>query len=303
MNQKDIQQQTEHYLRGEMTETERSNFLNAAQQNPALADELAFQQQLFRELGDTEKQQFVAQLASLSGAFFSAPTAASPVLRSISKFILPIVGAGILISILGWYVLTRQQQPASVESARPPDSNGVAMMDGPNVHRVDSTVAMHPMATTPALPDKTPSTAVERPAASTSTVPAADPVDFVPNAYWEGLAARKLVGSDRSIRANARLSGGKKLTLKINMEWPGGETPAPMVVSFYSNKDQDRTAATLLKQVTLELLSQVSDDPASNGKKSYSLEYSAGVNWKPGLYYYVISFEKDAQPILVGKLR
>lgn len=306
-----MQQQIERYLRGEMSASESAAFKAQTLKDPALAAELAFQEQLFRELGDAPKQQFVALTDTIADAYFGAPPAVSAP-TAFRKYITPVVALIFIGGALGWYFSQKKSDhllSKTSNSTIEGNNTGSVVTAPSNLPDADTKTEQN-AGTKPeqAVDNAAQPTAKDLPKTSASkdnqsvATNTDNRPEFQPNAHWETLIGKKLVAAEYDIRANAKMAKSRELTFKVNMKWPEVETPAPMVVAFYSNSDQDRISQTPLKRVTLNLLSQVAGQDQS-GKKTYSLDYTAGVNWKPGLYYYVISFENDEKPILVGKFQ
>ncbi len=306
MKEQEIQEKIAQYLRDEMAEADRAAFRQAADQSPALAQELALQQQVFRELGDRPKQQFVADLEALSGEFFDPlPPPGKP---SGGRYGLPLLLAGLLAAGLVWYFWPKPPAPLT---ATMPETTPVAPISAAATNPVASPAPLpsNASADAPTAPVSTtnqtaaPKTAAPPAASTDSAKPQMDAAAFAPNPSWEKLATQNLLEPGQKIRAKTKFSAGKTVAFDLVVEWPAGEMPDPMVVFFYSNKEEDRAAGKFLKRVPLDLMQQSSGDSDGSGPQKYTLNYSAGIDWPPGLYYYVIARERDAKPVFVGKVR
>lgn len=313
----------ERYLRKEMSSEERSQFLEQVQASPDLARELAFQENLFRELGNSGKRRFADTLCAISDDFFgpssgSASTVSLPDAPSGGPGALaPGAGSGgrfalyglIAVGVAGllWYTWSStasmsevQHQQTSIPPSAPavPNSSEVAVVVAPPADKNTTSTA-------------TPPSAGAAPAASTppdaphaAAAPVQETGSYLPNAHWEQLADRQLLSGERRIQAKATVKGNNALNLTFDLRWPGGEVPGALQVAFYNNAEADRVAGKPpLRTVDLELLQSLSNEEDAVGNKKYNMTYSTTISWPRGLYYYVITRAGSPEPIYVGKVR
>lgn len=313
----------ERYLRKEMSPEERSRFLEQVQASPDLAQELAFQENLFRELGNSEKRRFADTLYTISDDFFGpssgstsavslpdvpsgGPDALAPGAGSGGRFALySLIAVGI--AGLLWYAWSStasvsevQHQQTSIPPSAPaaPNSSGVAVVVAPPTDKNATSTATPPAAA--AAPD-----AAATPGAPRAAVaPVQETGTYLPNAHWEQLAGRQLLNGERHIQAKANVKGNNTLNLSLDLRWPAREVPGALQVAFYSNAGADRVAGKPpLRTVDLELLQSLSNEEDAVGNKKYNMTYSTTISWPRGLYYFVITRAGSPEPIYVGKLR
>jgi hypothetical protein len=282
----------EQYLRGEMSAQQRTEFLNMVRNSPELASELAFQEQLFKALGDENKRRFTGQLEAIGVDFFKDTPLAMGTSSLPRWWFLPLL---LLVAGAVWYFWPAAPNSAvSVISTPPPGSADPAIAVPSNDTAIVSAPTQAVTSTAKAETDDL----------KTNAAPAA--IDkgpaFAPNAHWEKMSAQRLSGnSAKQIKATGKIKNSGEIGLSLQFKWPAGEKPGPMTVYFYNNSEADRLNNNPIKKIDLNLIEQSAGDGSS--PSAYSLDYSAGVSWPPGLYYFVIVPSGSNEPIYVGRMR
>jgi hypothetical protein len=291
----------EQFIRGELSSQQQTEFLSTVQQSPKLAAELALQQDIFRELGDEKKRNFASQLHAIEGDFFKQQPDVPPAPGAALGrwWILPVL------LVLGgaiWYFWPQKPETAATAPTNPtnPTTSTNPTADSPSSETLK--VAPNPTSSTNSTTSTTPTNSTTPITPTTSTTDKGP--SFVPNAYWENLIGKNLTGSaDKIITASGRIKKGNQAALSLQFKWPKGEQPAPMTVYFYNNSEQDRLNNNSLKQVNFDLLQQMSEGADAQNMTTYSMDYSADVNWAPGVYYFIVAERGSAKPMFVGRLK
>lgn len=298
MDKNKRQQTIEQYLRNELPASDREDFERSMSTDPALSSDVRLHQMLLEEFGDREKQDFINELDALGDRYFGPDEAPPKKGRNRRLFlgIALLVMAGIgLLWLLSPAPAPEEDQPESEIFVPPsPVEDGSAPIKLPEEQTPTDEPATAPQEPTAPQPERTP-----RPIAQ------ADPADLTPNPYLEDLINSNLRGNELQFsEVEARLNAGR-----FRLEGQVQKRPADedrLAIFLYSNKEQDFLDGNPLARLTLDLEPVPTAEEARNAAgeilQTFRFAVEEKASWKPGLYYYFIARESDAEPLYTGKI-
>lgn len=298
---KDKQQQTiEKYLRDELSAGERERFVEAMEGDPALASEVRLHQMLQQEFGDREKQEFIKELDVLGDRHFNPPPDPGKRGRNWNYWL----GGGFLVAIV-IAIWLYQSFSTPVPDQPVPE---VLTPSAPTEESAPPVVLPEeqPTSTEPEVTPRAAPSAPRRDKPGERPIAQADPADLTPNPYLEALIGSNVRGGAPEFSGIEARFNQKQFVLEGQVKRPAEDTGS-LLVFVYSNKEQDFLDGKYLSRFLLDLTPLPAGEPerSATGALLQSARFSLAqsVGWKPGLYYYFIAREDEAEPLYTGKIQ
>ncbi|MCB0586983.1 MAG: hypothetical protein KDD06_16885 [Phaeodactylibacter sp.] len=283
----------EQYLSGELSAGERERFRQEMESDEELRAEVALHRMLQEEFGDRPRQELIQKLDTLGEQYFGPPP------PSVGRKGWRLILAVILVVLAGSGVIWLSLSSPAPEEARPDTEERIphapeapVFPEPPNTSRQEGVPAQ------PAPPEHEDRTS--------GPVAQANPADFAPNPYFEGLMNGTVRGEGLRFSAvNARVENGQFI-LQGQVRKPAAEERS-LAVFVYSNKEQDYIDGNVLLRFPLNLQPDMEVEPvltpAGEELQAFDFTVAERVTWRPGLYYYFLAWEQEEEPLYIGTVR
>lgn len=274
----------EAYLDGTLPEPEREAFEAELERDQTLAAEVELHRRLHRTLGNADEWAFRQNLEAISEAYEAPAENGKPGNRSALRLLLGIL---ILITVASLLYYFFMPAPDAAPSAEPPKAEQPAPLP---------TAPEEAPANEPEEEEAAP-TPKDTPEAMTEPDIPADQ----PNGALEALVAASPLSTTYELAVEANLSA-QGFTLEGEMLSAQYEAGQPMTVALFDNQPGSYPDAPR-HTGELQVMEADEDAPiAFAAKKAYFLAYEAALDLPPGLYYYVIRVDGEAEALWVGKV-
>ena len=277
----ELDQLIDQYLQDTLSKADKEAFEARMNADTDLAARVDIQRWMRQELGDQEKQAFVAQLADIASGFSDeseSKTVVRPLFQRPATWVL--AAAAVLLILLLVFGPSGKEAtlPMAVER---PDSIP---------EQVENLVEATPE-DEPVEPESSPIPDISEPIQQEEMIAAVDPADMALHPYLDPLVNRSIRSGEPEFAGECVYEMDGSLLLTGTVE---GLEAAPDSWGFflYSNKEADYLEGNSLLIEPIELL------PGEGAELSFSEFYS--IDLEPGRYYFFLADLEEEEPIWTG---
>lgn len=277
----ELDQLIDQYLQDALSKADREAFEERMNADADLAARVDMQRWMGKELGDQEKQVFVAQLNDIAAGFSDeseSKTVVRPLFQRPATWVL--AAAAIILILLLIFGPSGKEATLPMAVERPDSVQ----------EQVETLVEITPEEE-PVPPESSPIPDISEPVQPEEMIAAVDPVDMAPHPYLDPLVNRSIRSGDPEFAGECVYEMDGSLLLTGTVE--GLETaPDSWGLFLYSNKEADYLEGNAIFIEPIELL------PGEAEEFSFSEFYS--IDLEPGRYYFFLADLEEEEPIWTG---
>ncbi len=288
----------EDYLAGDMSAADKEAFEQALQKDPELLAEVNLHRQLQATFSDSQEMALRQSLKEISADFSiesTTPPATKPFYQNIWFYL------GLLATLLVIYLISRNQNLSNIQQEDTPTLDTLLQEDldtSNTLSTIDSVEESIPEE--PSIEEASPTPPIPNRADETTRDP------FATNSVLEALLDPEVWSFQYDFDLNANvieLDEGSNIVIDGELTSTELEGEQFTIVVF-DNQSQNYPSSPLLRQILRPREIEDNQPVAFGGKLRYSILLDEIIkDLEPGLYYYQVYMESEAEPLHTGSFR